>query len=124
MSFRYQSSYIVKSGDDLGSATYWNTRFQDIDLRLNFTESYSATINTAADNVTAVGIDRINNTLNPFMNSIIAQIATLSTSIDGLQGQIIADQDSVVIQLNALLAQGQTLIANLQSLGTISDGTF
>ena len=48
MTLRYATTYIVKAGDNLGAASYWNLRLQDIDIRLNAVESYTADINAAA----------------------------------------------------------------------------
>jgi hypothetical protein len=124
MSFRFQSTYIVKTNDDLGSPTYWNTRFQDIDIRINACESYAATINSAVDSVIAQGINRVNTTVTPLVDSITAQINTLTANVATLENLVVTDQNSVVSQLNTLLATAQTLVANLQSLGTIQDGTF
>lgn len=124
MSFRFQSTYIVKIGDDLGSQTYWNTRFQDIDLRINATESYTATINNAVDEIASLGIARIDSEIQPAVTAIQNQITTLGASVTALQNLVVSDQNNITSQLGALLVTAQTLIANLQSLGTISDGTF
>lgn len=124
MAFRFNTVYIVKINDDLGSATYWNTRFQDIDLRLNAVEIYAATINNAVDEITTLGIARINSDIQPAVNAIQANIATLATSVTSLQNTVISDQNNITSQLSALLVTAQTLIANLESLGTVADGTF
>lgn len=124
MSFRFQSTYIVKVNDDLGSPTYWNTRFQDIDLRLNATESYASQIDASANEISTLGIERVNSAIQPTINNLNAQIVTLSTAVSNLQGLVITDQNNITNQLAALLTTAQTLIANLESLGTIADGTF
>ena len=124
MSFRFQTTYIIKTGDDLGSQSYWNTRFQDIDVRLNFVESYAAQITAQADSVGALGLARINSEIQPVVDTITAQVAALTTTVTDLQNLVVADQNNVVGQLNTLLAQAQALVANLQSLGVIQDGTF
>ena len=124
MSYRFQSTYIVRVNDDLGSATYWNTKFQDIDLRLNFVESYAAQITASSDSIIALGLSRINTTVQPVLDALIIDFNNLTVSVDALQNLVVTDQDNVVGQLNTLLATAQTLVANLQSLGTISDGTF
>lgn len=124
MTFRFQSTYIVKVGDDLGSPTYWNTKFQDIDVRLNFVESYASQITSQADDVATLGLARINSQIQPVVDAINAQVATLSTSVTNLQALVISDQNNITSQLDALLATAQTLVANLQSLGTVQDGTF
>lgn len=122
--YRFQSTYKVSVNDDLGSATFWNNRFQDIDLRINLTESYAATINGAVDEVISQGLNRINSTVQPLIDSATSQINTLTGEVTSLQNIVVTDQNSVIGQLNTLLATAQTLVANLQSLGTIQDGTF
>jgi uncharacterized iron-regulated protein len=124
MALRFNSTYKVNINDDLGSTTYWNVRFQDIDVRLNAVESYTATINSIADQVAAQGIARINATVQPFMDGLVAQLNALTTTVASLQNSVLVDQGNLTDQLNTLLAEGQTLIDNLESLGTISDGTF
>lgn len=122
--FHYESLYEVNNGDDLGSASYWNLRFQDIDLRLNAVEAYAGTINSAADSVTTQALDRVNNIVNPYITSLENQINSLSSQVSSLQSSVVTDQNNVNSQLSALLAQGQTLVNNLSSLGDLSDGTF
>jgi hypothetical protein len=122
--FRFQSTYIVKVNDDLGSPTYWNARFQDLDLRINATESYAATITTAADEVSNVGLTRINATIQPLIDSITTQITTLTASVTALEALVLTDQNNITLQLNTLLATANTLVANLESLGVVQDGTF
>jgi hypothetical protein len=124
MSFRFQSIYKVSVNDDLGSATFWNSRFQDIDVRLNATESYSATIDDAIAEVIALGLARVDTTIQPSIDTLTTEINTLTTSVAALQNIVVTDQNNVINQLNTLLTTAQTLVANMQSLGTISDGTF
>jgi hypothetical protein len=124
MSLRFQTTYQVLQGDDLGSATYWNLRLQDIDVRLNAVESYAATINGMADSVAAAGIARINTTLGPYMDSLTAEVNATSVTVAALEALVVTDQNNVIGQLDTILATAQTLIANLESLGTIQDGTF
>jgi len=127
----YDSLYKVNNGDDLGSATFWNGRFQDIDLRLNLTESYSQNITDAINSVTTLGLERLNLTIDPAISALIdqlntlqGQVATATTQVTALQNQVITDQNSITAQLNALLAQAQGLVNNLQSLGSVQGGTF
>lgn len=122
--FRYLSTYQVQNGDDLGSATYWNTRFYDIDVRLNSCEIYASTITDAVDNITTLGLARINDAIQPYVTTLEGQITGLQIQINGFANTIISDQADVISQLNTLLAQGQTYVTNLQTLGTVSDGTF
>jgi hypothetical protein len=122
--FRYSSLYVVKPGDNLGSASYWNPRFQDLDLRLNEVESFTSNIDDAAQQVIDAGIYRIDNTFQPALNALIAEIGTLSGSVAELQDTVIADQNNITVQLNALLSTAEGLVAELESLATIDGGAF
>lgn len=122
--YRFDSTYKVKVNDDLGSATFWNNRFQDIDLRINFTENYAETINSAVEELVVRGLAQVNAAINPGLSTLNAQLVTLTNNVTALENLVIADQTDVVDQLNALLVTAQTLVAAMQGLGTISDGTF
>lgn len=122
--FRYDTVYKVKVNDDLGSPTYWNTRLQDIDLRLNSCEQYASTISDTVDQVTDDALARVNDIINPYITALETQINGLVTQVNGLQDLVITDQNNINQQLNNLLTQGQTLVDNLANLGAISDGTF
>lgn len=124
MSFRFLTVYQVSVGDDLGSASYWNARFQDIDLRLNAVEQYSSTIDSTVATVTDQALAQVTTLVDPYINSLESQINGLSTQVSALNNSVLTDQANVTSQLNALLAQGQTLVDNLSSLGALSDGTF
>lgn len=124
MSLNFERFYKVKPNDDLGSSTFWNSRFQDIDLRLNAAESQFDKFDTASQAVIDAGILRINTTFQPLLDSLITQTNTTTAAVVALQNTVITDQDSITVQLNALLSQAQALVANLQSLGTIEGGTF
>lgn len=124
MSFRFATVYQVNNGDDLGSATYWNTRFQDIDIRLNAVEAYSTTIQDTVTQVSDDALARVNDIVDPYITSLEDQINTLSASVTALQSSVVADQNNVNSQLSALLVQGQALVDNLSNLGAVSDGTF
>lgn len=124
MSFRFDTVYKVNVNDDLGSATFWNTRFQDIDLRLNSVELYASTIDSTVTQVTNDALARVNTIVNPYITSLETEINGLSAQVTSLQDSVVTDQNNVNQQLNALLAQGQVLVNNLASLGSLSDGTF
>lgn len=126
MTFRFDSYYRVNVNDDLGSPVYWNQRFQDIDVRVNALESSSLVLQIAGavDQVTQAGIARINDTITPVINTATANVTALQTSVTALQNLVVTDQNSIISQMNALLAQAQGIVNNLQTLGTIQDGTF
>jgi hypothetical protein len=121
---RYQTTYIVKVNDDLGAPSYWNLRFQDIDIRLNSVETFAAASGAAAQEVIDAGIARIDNTLQPAINAALAEVATLTTSVNNLQGAVLTNENNALDALNALLTEANGIIANLESLGIVSGGTF
>ena len=121
---RYDLAYKVQIGDDLGSPTYWNSRWQDIDVRVNACESFTGSIDQAISDVIAQGLNRIDGTLVPIINNLVDQVNQLTAEVANLQGTVLTDQQSVTTQLNALLAQAQAIVNNLQTLGTVQGGTF
>jgi hypothetical protein len=113
MASNFERLYRVRDGDNLGSAQYWNTRFQDIDLRIGVAEGQFYRIDEAVAEVTAAGIKQINESLAPVINDLAAQVATLSTQVVDINDE-----------LNGYIQQAQDLIANLESLGQVDGGTF
>lgn len=124
--YRFDSVYRVNNNDDLGSPSYWNTRFQDIDVRVNSVENatLAAQIQGAVDLVTQAGIARINDTITPLVNNITANVNALQSDVTALQNLVVSDQNNIISQMNSLLAQAQSIVSNLEALGTIQDGTF
>jgi flagellar hook-basal body complex protein FliE len=116
--------YEVAAGDDLGSSTFWNQRFQDIDLRLNAVEAFTNVANDASDQIINAGIARINTSFQPLLNSLIVQVNETTTAVAALEATVVTDQNSVTAQLTALLAAAQGLVTNLEGLGTVDGGTF
>ena len=124
--YRFDSVYRVNNNDDLGSPSYWNQRFQDIDVRVNSVENATLTaqIQSAVDLVTQAGIARINDTITPLINNTTANVNALQADVTALQELVVTDQNNVISQLNSILTQAQAILSNLETLGTIQDGTF
>lgn len=124
MTLRYETTYKLKPGDDLGDPIFWNSRLQDIDLRLNAAEGQFAKFDAGSQSIIDAGINRINTTLQPIITAAQNQVNDLAGQVASLQAQVLTDQGNLTAQLNSLLAQAQTLVANLESLGSIDGGTF
>lgn len=122
--FRYDSVYIVNAGDDLGSSSYWNFKFKDIDIRLNSVEAFTSDAEVASQTIIDAGISRINDTIQPYLDSLTTQANALAITVSSLQGQVLTDQGNLTAQLANLVATANAIIANLESLGTIDGGTF
>lgn len=121
---RFDLAYKVQIGDDLGSPTYWNSRWQDIDVRVNACESFTGSIDQAISDVIAQGLNRIDTTLVPIINTLVDQVNSLTAEVDNLENTVVSDQQSVTQQLQALLTQAQGIVNNLQTLGAVQGGTF
>lgn len=122
--FHYDSLYQIRKDDDLGSASFWNLRFRDIDLRLNTVESFTARIDTAVSEVETAGLNRINTTLTPYVDALVDRFNELQGQVEDLTDVATVDVASTTATLNGLIAQAQTLVNNLQSLGSVQGGTF
>ena len=110
---RFSTVYIVRVDDDLGSPTYWNGRFQDIDIRLNAVEAFTNVANNASQSIINTGIARINDTLQPAIAAAQAQVTTLSGSVTDVNDQ-----------LNTLVSEAQGIVSTLESLAIVDGGTF
>lgn len=79
--------YRIKRGDNLGDPETWNTRFEDVDLRLAAREQDATKIDNAVDQLTQVALDRLNETFTPLINELQQQLqdvgaAFVATSAD------------------------------------------
>lgn len=84
---RFDQAYRVKRRDNLGDPEFWNSRFEDIDLRLAAREIDGQRIGDAVDTVTNVALHRLNDTFTPvieeaknLLRSIGAMFTARSTS--------------------------------------------
>lgn len=124
MTLRYDTFYKIKVGNNLGDPNFWNPILEDIDLRLNAAELQYAKFDSAAQSIIAAGIDRINNTLQPLINAQVTAVNNLAAQVAALNDSINSESGSTTAQLNALLAEAEAAVANLESLGVIDGGTF
>jgi hypothetical protein len=135
MAQRFDQLYRVKQGDNLGDPLYWDVRFRDIDLRLAAAEALFARMDEAVAQVTALGINRLNETFAPLIARLTAEIdhslsliAQAQAEVDILRGtgpgSISAAAAEVAARLAAYVVQAQAYIAQLEGLGTIDGGTF
>lgn len=124
MALRFNDLYRVKAKDNLGSSQFWNTRLQDLDLRMNAMEAYTSSFGAAADQIIAAGISRIDDQLQPLVNSLVDQVNTLSDQAAALQDFVLTGQANLNDQLNALVAQAQALVDALNTTGDVDGGSF
>jgi hypothetical protein len=85
MAQRFDSSYRVARGDNLGDPDYWNVRLKDLDLRLHARELDADNIAHAADDLVAAGLQRLNDSIAPVLQQTAeeaAQIAALSAQVE------------------------------------------
>src|SRR5262245_37138650 len=124
MALRFDHHYKIKQGDDLGDPLFWNTRLQDIDLRINALEAGYTKIATAPQELIGLGLDRINNTFQPLLNDLTNTVTSLQMQVTTLTDELNAESGTVTEQLNSIIAQASDLLAELEGLGTIDGGTF
>lgn len=72
---RFEGAYQVKRGDNLGDASYWNKRLQDLDLRLHARELDADALKKATDDFQSLALSRINDTLVPVVQQAIEQLS-------------------------------------------------
>ncbi len=76
-------SYAIKRGDNLGDPGFWNRRLEDLDLRLHARELDGDKIDGAVDQLTAVALQRLNDTFTPVINSALTQLANVGAKFEG-----------------------------------------
>jgi len=79
---RLYERYQIKRGDNLGDPDFWNTRFEDIDNRMHARELDGDRIDAAVDDLTAVGLQRLNDTFTPVIQSAIAQLESVGARFE------------------------------------------
>lgn len=79
---RLYERYQVKRGDNLGDPTFWNRRFEDIDNRMHARELDGDRIDAAVDDLTAVGLQRLNDTFTPVIQQAIAQLESVGARFE------------------------------------------
>ena len=87
--------YKIKRGDNLGDPDTWDRRFQDIDLRLAAREKDAEKIDGAVDALTAVALQRLNDTFTPLINSAEERLTNIGAAF------VAASVDSVEIGTGA-----------------------
>ena len=74
--------YQVSRGDNIADPGFWNPRLQDIDDRINNVEAYSTSLDGAVQNVEALGVERVNATLNPLVAQALAKITSVANLLE------------------------------------------
>jgi len=124
MSLRYETVYRVKINDNLGDPGFWNTRFQDLDLRMNSSEVQFSKIDAAVQEIISLGIARIDNTYQPLLNALQAQATAAQAQVDAVVLDVTTLESTTTTQLGALVTEAQSFVTTLEALGDIDGGTF
>jgi hypothetical protein len=103
MSRRFDTNYRVKPKDNLGDPEYWNRRFEDVDRRIDSSESALESLNEIEDRVQSIALERLNLVLAP----ALSQIAFASD-----QGFLMAHSNSVIT-----LTDGSTVTFTIDDAG-------
>lgn len=74
---RLFDKYRVARRDNLGDPDFWNRRFEDLDIRLHARELDGAKIDGAVDALTAVALQRLDDTFTPVVESAIARLESV-----------------------------------------------
>src|SRR5579871_1605908 len=72
--------YLIRKGDNLARADFWNPRFTDIDLRLAAVEDYGTTIDNAIGALTTLALARLNDTFTPLIIEAQSRLNSLGAS--------------------------------------------
>jgi hypothetical protein len=72
--------YKLKRNDNLGDPVFWNTRFEDIDLRLAASEDAAAELQKTADSIAALALSRLNETFMPLILEAQSRLNSLGVS--------------------------------------------
>ena len=75
-------TYQVKRNDDLGDPDYWNSRFQDIDLRLQAREQDADRLDGAIDDLNDVGLARLNETFTPLIEAAEDRLTNIGAAFN------------------------------------------
>src|SRR5262245_41931748 len=77
MARRFPQYYKTKRGDNLGDPDWHDRRWDDVDRRLHARELDSTAIGTAAANIEAQALARLNDTFTPLVEQAIAQLTSI-----------------------------------------------
>lgn len=74
----FESFYRVKRRDNLGEPDYWNSRFSDLDRRLDAAENATAEIDELTARLEGIALDRINVAITPLVQETQTQLRSIS----------------------------------------------
>lgn len=83
MSQRYDAAYRIQRNANLASPDFWNGRFKDLDLRLAALEVLQTTIGDSVATLTAVALQRLNDTFTPLIIDAQTRLNQLGASFNG-----------------------------------------
>lgn len=71
MPLRFDTTYRIDRGENLGDPEVWNKRFQDLDLRLGKAEEGEDRRDSVAEALVQLTLDRVNQTILPAYNQLV-----------------------------------------------------
>lgn len=116
-------AYRVKSGTNLGSSKFWNAILEDVDLRIHARELDVEKIDKAADELIAVGVDRVNSTFNPLIQQSTQAVNDATALLEAAQAQVAATINEVNEELQTFLDETASQVQAILA-GGIDAGTF
>jgi hypothetical protein len=87
--------YKVKRGANLADPEFWNTRLEDLDLRIHQIELYGTRLSDTIDQITAAALARLNDTFTPAIIEVqhkLADATALTDQIHALLDEIRDEQ--------------------------------
>jgi hypothetical protein len=74
--------YALERGINIADPAFWNAILQDLDDRINACEAYSTSVDGAVQNIEALGVERVNATLNPLVAQALAKITSVANLLE------------------------------------------
>jgi hypothetical protein len=78
MARRFESTYRVKTRDNIGASAYWNARLEDIDIRFHALETNYGDLAKIGENITSLGLERLDNGLTPIILEALARLRSVN----------------------------------------------
>lgn len=75
--------YETRTGHNLGDPAHWNSRFEDVDIRFHALETNYGQIEQVAQEVLALGLQRLNDDLTPIIEEAYARLTSTSEVFEG-----------------------------------------
>jgi fructose-1,6-bisphosphatase len=109
---RFPTLYIIKDNQTALDAATFNPRFQDLDLRLHELETQKATVEQTIDELQRFGLERINQTLGPVLETVDDKVAEAQAVLDGASGAVDDFNDDAAAALTAQTTALNAMLAD------------